>query len=241
MNSGVIDGLDHTKQTLEEIIKTLQPSEEYGLVDIPAPCRYHALNLLNLFPDGIGTIEIRLKHGSHSANELCAYIDLFMLFFESVVSRWRSKGAIIDETVLQNAETFDKRRTKNEKDAEQHVSYLCSYFFDGFSDCVLGNNFDLEKRFALKNYFEAVLSAHPIDAPTYDMYADMAVPDSTPVHMPTYPYVRRDKPFDTTTFIDNIRGNTEGRELTTQLSQSTRDSTLAQSAPWLSHRPGLHD
>lgn len=46
--------------------------------------RYAALNLMNLKPKGIGTIEVRIKHGSNDPDELINYAKLFMKFFKAI-------------------------------------------------------------------------------------------------------------------------------------------------------------
>lgn len=49
--------------------------------------RYAALNLMNLKPKGIGTIEVRIKHGSNDPEELINYVKLFMKFFKAVIEK----------------------------------------------------------------------------------------------------------------------------------------------------------
>lgn len=51
--------------------------------------RYTAINLLNLVDGGIGTIEIRLKHGSNDPEELLFFIELFTKFFDASIRKKR--------------------------------------------------------------------------------------------------------------------------------------------------------
>lgn len=48
--------------------------------------RYTALNLLNLVENGIGTIEVRTKHGSDDKEELINFIKLYSWFFKTCIN-----------------------------------------------------------------------------------------------------------------------------------------------------------
>lgn len=48
--------------------------------------RYAAFNLMNLVDGGIGTIEIRIKHGSNDFEELQGWVRFFALFFKTIVN-----------------------------------------------------------------------------------------------------------------------------------------------------------
>lgn len=48
--------------------------------------RYAALNLMNLCLDGIGTIEVRIRHGSDDFKDFSDYIEFFIEFFKVAVS-----------------------------------------------------------------------------------------------------------------------------------------------------------
>lgn len=71
----------YSNQTLSNIINLFQ-----GDINDPNT-RYSTLNILNLVKGGIGTIEIRVKHGSTDKNELIKYIDLFTKFFCNVLNK----------------------------------------------------------------------------------------------------------------------------------------------------------
>lgn len=76
----ITDGIQDEDKKIWSVIAQFQgdPSEK--------STRYAALNLMNLKPDGIGTIEVRLKHGSSDMNEMCGYILLFTAFFTAALN-----------------------------------------------------------------------------------------------------------------------------------------------------------
>lgn len=69
--------------------------------------RYAGLNLLNLREHGIGTIEVRIKHGSTSVNEMINFIEFFNSFFTWVIEFSKNyndhyKNPLLGRNILNN-------------------------------------------------------------------------------------------------------------------------------------------
>lgn len=82
--SGILDLFNegtNKQAALDNIIAMFQ-GDSNGLVT-----RYTSLNLLNLKQDGIGTIEVRIKHGSTDVEELKSFVKLFHKLFTSAIEK----------------------------------------------------------------------------------------------------------------------------------------------------------
>jgi hypothetical protein len=82
--------------------------------------RYTALNLLNLVPGRIGTIEIRIKEGTTDPENIKAFIHLLCAFTANVLA----KNCITQLLSPQDREKF--------LEPEQNKDILINYFFDKF-------------------------------------------------------------------------------------------------------------
>lgn len=76
---GIMEGM--SKPTVLESILAMFQGDESGKVS-----RYCALNLLNL-PGKLGTVEVRIKHGSNDVDELYAFVRFFYEFIQQALER----------------------------------------------------------------------------------------------------------------------------------------------------------
>jgi len=64
-----------------------QTKDMNRFINVLMPSRYLALNMRNLHSTGIGTIEVRLKHGSNDMKENAKWVQLLALFFAAAMKQ----------------------------------------------------------------------------------------------------------------------------------------------------------
>lgn len=134
--------LDPVKKTIsiKKIIALFQ-----GSID-DHNTRYAALNLLNLVERKeisgtgetkapIGTIEVRVKHGSTDVNELMNFVRLFELFFKSAMEKnMKYFDAVGGELIMESLMQLQAYDPENNKLYETNVTNLLQGFIGGVAD-----------------------------------------------------------------------------------------------------------
>lgn len=108
--------------------------------------RYASMNLMNLVDGGIGTIEIRIKHGSTDFNELLMFIKLFAKFFDASLRGQRISSTDFDSLSVvyyaQGGDTIALEKSFQilfDKILDDPGSELKKYFYNQYQ---LIKNFD---------------------------------------------------------------------------------------------------
>jgi gamma-glutamylcyclotransferase (GGCT)/AIG2-like uncharacterized protein YtfP len=94
------------KAIVEKDMSTLDENDKYRLLNAVITLfqgdptvrenRYAGLNLLNLVKGGIGTVEVRLKHGSSDPHELGWFVLFFATFFKTVVELTNKDISVVE-------------------------------------------------------------------------------------------------------------------------------------------------
>jgi len=90
--------------------------------------RYAALNLLNLINEGIGTIEVRLKHGSSSGEENRNWVLLLAFFFHACVVKPVQLYGMSDEITWNELSDFIKLSQFPDELDQETFSTVTEYF-----------------------------------------------------------------------------------------------------------------
>ena len=90
--------------------------------------RYAAVNLMNLLPGKIGTLEIRIKHGSNDAEEIAMFVELFSRFLIAAL-----KCEDISKTIETLNPSIDDETYENDFDITQ-LEDLFSFIETGLTE-----------------------------------------------------------------------------------------------------------
>jgi hypothetical protein len=129
--------------------------------------RYAAFNMANLRKGGIGTLEIRLKHGSNDPDEINKYIELFTKFVASAI-----ENPIINNDI--NLKVMGKRNNAwLVKDCGTKAWPFEDDVTKEILDALLGELFEFinkKNTITTREYFQKILDLHRDKKTYYDYY-----------------------------------------------------------------------